>query len=154
MYHRVEHIVCAVRGSPQSRATVTRAIDLALEHEARLTFFYAVDVEFLARTTIRGPLSVVYRELIEMSEFTMLILKDRAERRGVAQVDSIIRQGDVRKQLLRLIQEVQPDTVVVGWPLRGAGRPRFKPAEFKDFVTKLEREGNLRVEVAPAPSDT
>jgi len=54
MSDRVEHIVCAVRGSPQSRATVTRAIDLAREHDARLTFFYAVDVEFLARTTIRA----------------------------------------------------------------------------------------------------
>jgi len=154
MSQRVEHIVCAVRGSPQSRATVTRAIDLALEHDARLTFFYAVDVEFLARTTIRGPLSVVYRELIEMSEFTMLILKDRAERRGVAQVDSIIREGDVRNQLLRLIREVQPDRLVLGWPLRGEGRPRFKPDEFKVFLDDLEREGHTRVEVVPTLPDT
>ena len=49
MSERVEHIVCAVRGSPQSRATVTHAIDLALETNARLTFFYAVDAEFLAQ---------------------------------------------------------------------------------------------------------
>lgn len=153
MSDRVERIICAVRGSPQSRATVTRAIDLALEHDARLTFFYAVDAEFLARTTIRGPLSVVYRELIEMSEFTMLILKDRAERRGVAQVDSIIREGDVRTQLLDLVREVQPDLLVLGWPLRGAGRPRFKPDEFKAFVAELEREGNTRVDVALAPPD-
>jgi hypothetical protein len=129
-------------------------VDLALEHDARLTFFYAVDVEFLARTTIRGPLSVVYRELTEMSEFTMLILKDRAERRGVAQVDSIIREGDVRTQLLGLVGEVRPDVTVLGWPLRGANRPRFKPAEFRAFVAELEREGNTRVEVAPAPPDT
>ena len=154
MVDRVEHIVCAVRGSPQSRATVTRAIDLAVEHDARLTFFYAVDVEFLARTTIRGPLSVVYHELIEMSEFTMLILKDRAERRGVAQVDFIIREGDVHAQLLDLVREMQPEVLVLGWPVRGAGRPRFKPDEFKAFVAELEREGNTRVDVAPAPPDT
>jgi len=153
MSDRVKHIVCAVRGSPQSRATVTRAIDLALEHDARLTFFFAVDVEFLARTTVRGPLSIVYRELIEMSEFTMLILKDRAERRGVARVDSIIREDDVRAQLVRLIREERPDVLVLGWPLRGAGRPRFKPEEFKAFVTELEREGNTCVEVVPAPPD-
>ena len=30
----------------------------------------------------------------------MLILCDRAERRGVTQVDSIIREGEVRTQLL------------------------------------------------------
>ena len=154
MSEECEHIVCAVRGSPQSRATVTRAIDLALENDARLTFFYAVDVEFQAQAAIGSPLSVVYRELIEMSEFTMLILRDRAQRRGVAQVDSIIREGDVRTQLLRLIREVQPDVVVVGWPLRGPGRPGFKPDEFKAFAAELEREGNLRVEVVPAPSAT
>jgi nucleotide-binding universal stress UspA family protein len=154
MDDRVEHIVCAVRGSPQSRATATRAIDLALKHDARLTFFYSVDVEFLARTTIRGPLSIVYRELIEMSEFTMLILRDRAERRGVAQVDSIIREGDVRTQLLDLVREVRPDVLVLGWPLRGAGRPHFKPGEFKAFVAELEQKGNTSVDVAPAPPGT
>jgi nucleotide-binding universal stress UspA family protein len=153
MPDKVNHIVCAVRGSPQSRATVTRAIDLALEHDARLTFFYAVDVEFLARSTARGPLSVVYRELIEMSEFTMLILKDRAERRGVTQVDSIIREGDVRPQLLDLVREVRPDVLILGWPLRGAGRPRFKPDEVEAFVAELEREGNTWVDVTPAPPD-
>jgi nucleotide-binding universal stress UspA family protein len=154
MSDKVEHIVCAVRGSPQSRATVTRAIDLALEYDARLTFFYAVDVEFLARTTIRGPLSVVYRELIEMSEFTMLILKDRAERRGLTQVDFNIREGDVRTQLLDLVREMQPEVLVLGWPLRGAGRPRFRPDEVRAFVAELEREGNTRVEVTPALPDT
>ena len=154
MSEEAKQIICAVRGSPQSPATVTRAIDLALETGARLTFFYAVDAEFQAHAAIGSPLSVVYRELIEMSEFTMLILRDRAQRRGVVQVDSIIRQGDVRMQLLRLIREVQPDVVVVGWPLRGAGRPGFKPDEFTAFVAELEREGNLRVEVVPAPSAT
>ncbi len=154
MSDKVEHIVCAVRGSPQSRATVTRAIDLALEHDARLTFFYAVDVEFLSRTTVRGPLSVVYRELTDMSQFAMLILKDRAERRGVAQVEFIIREGDVRMQLLDLVREVQPDLLVLGWPLRGAGRPRFRPDEVRAFVAELERVGNTCVEVVPTPPDT
>jgi nucleotide-binding universal stress UspA family protein len=149
MTREPQHIVCAVRGSPQSRETVTHAVDLALETNARLTLFYAVDVEFLARTTIRGPLSVVYRELIDMSEFTMLILKDRAKRRGVAQVDSVIREGAVRTQLLRLVREVRPDVLILGWPLRGAGRPHFKPDELRAFVAELEREGDTRVELAP-----
>jgi nucleotide-binding universal stress UspA family protein len=153
MTPRSAHILCAVRGSPQSRETVSRAINLALEAGARLTFFYAVDVEFQAQAAIGSPLSVVYRELVEMSEFTMLILKDRAERRGVAQVDSIIREGEVRAQLLDLVCEEQPDALVLGWPLRGAGRPAFKPDEFRAFVADLQKEGDLRVEVVPAPSD-
>jgi nucleotide-binding universal stress UspA family protein len=150
MTERLGHIVCAVRGSPQSRATVTHAIDLARDTGARLTFFYAVDVEFQAQAAIGSPLSVIYRELVEMSEFTMLILKDRAERRGVIEVDSIIREGNVRNILLDLVREVQPDVLILGWPLRGMGRPRFKPDEFRAFVAELEREGKLQLTVVPA----
>lgn len=148
------YIICAVRGSPQSRETVSRAINLALETGARLTFFYAIDVEFQGQAAIGSPLSVVYRELMNMSEFTMLILKDRAERRGLAEVDFIIREGDVRTRLLDLVREMQPEVLVLGWPLRGAGRPRFRPDEVRAFVAELEQEGNTSVEVVPAPPDT
>jgi RNase H-fold protein (predicted Holliday junction resolvase) len=55
---------------------------------------------------------------------------------------------------LALLQDVQPDVVVVGWPLLGAGRSRCKPDEFRAFVAELEREGNLLVEVVPAPPAT
>lgn len=72
----------------------------------------------------------------------------------MAQVDSIIREGCVHKQLPGLILEVQPDVVVVGWPLRGAGHPRFKPDEFRAFVSELEQVANLRLEVVPAPRST
>jgi nucleotide-binding universal stress UspA family protein len=152
MSEKVRHIVCAVRGSPQSRATVTRAIDLALAHDARLTFAYAVDVEFLAHMMMGGRVRVVYRELVEMSEFTMLILEDRARRRGVTRVDSVIREGDVCKQLTGLVREMQPDLVILGRPVRGTGQPRFKPAELEAFITELELAG-ARVEVVPGPEE-
>jgi hypothetical protein len=45
----VKHIVCAVRGRPESRTTVTRAVDLALEHQAHLTFLHMIDAEFLRK---------------------------------------------------------------------------------------------------------
>jgi nucleotide-binding universal stress UspA family protein len=146
----VEHIVCAVRGSRQSRATVTHAIDLALEHNARLTFIYVADAEFQAQAAIGSPLSVVYRELKQMAEFSMLILCDRAERRGVQEVGHLIREGNVRKQLLQLAAETQPDILVIGWPMRGPGKPIFKPDEFDSFVAELKQATGLRlVRVAP-----
>ncbi|HSR31302.1 MAG TPA: universal stress protein, partial [Anaerolineae bacterium] len=107
MSEKVQHIVCAVRGSPQSRATVTHAIDLALEYGARLTFFYVVDVEFQAQAAIGSPLSVIYQELTQMAKFSMLILCDRAQRRGVQRVDYLIREGNVRKQLLQYAAETR-----------------------------------------------
>lgn len=145
-----QHIICAVRGKPYSRETVTRAIDLALETNAKLTFFYVADVEFLDRATI-GPLSVVYHEMVEMGKFTMLLLCDRAQRRGVDQVDYIVRQGNIQEQLRLLAAETEADIMVIGRPTRDLGRKVFKPAEFDAFVAELEREGDLRViQVTPS----
>ncbi len=153
MNDRVKHIVCAVRGSPQSRSTVTRAIDLALEHDARLTFFYAADAEFLARTTIRGPLSVIYQELTQMAEFSMLILCDRAQRRGVRQVDYVIREGNVRKQLLEFVAETQANIFVMGWPQHGPVRPTFSEGEFAAFTNELEEVAHPRLVLVAPPED-
>jgi len=150
---RPRHVICAVRGSPQSRATVTRAIDLALEDQARLTFFYVVDAEFKGQAPVGVPLSGVYRALVQMAEFSMLILCDRAERRGVKAVDYIIREGNIRKQLLAFASETRADTLVMGWPVRGPGRRMFKVAEFESFVAELEEVANPRLVLVPPPSE-
>ncbi len=138
------HIICAVRGGPESRETVTRAIDLALEAGARLTFFHVMDAEFLEYATV-GPLSVVYHELVEMGTFSMLILCDRAQRRGVAQVDYVVREGNIRKQLRQFAIETRAEVMVMGQPTRSPGRNVFGPDEFAVFVAEVEPEGDLTI---------
>ncbi len=139
------HLLCAVRGGKESRATVTRAIDLALEMDARLVFLHVTDAEFLGQSTIGVPLSVVYRELYEMSEFAMLVLQDRALRRGVKEVGYIIREGNIRNQLRQAAIETHARIMVMGRPVRSPGSNVFKPAEFENFIRELEKEGELRV---------
>ena len=143
------HVVCAVRGGPESRETVTQAINLALESGAKLTFFRVLDAEFLEHATI-GPLSVVYSELGELGRFTMLILCDRAKRRGVESVEGIVREGNVRRQLYEFALETHADVLVVGRPTRSPGSNAFKPAEFDDYVAQLERDASLQIIVVGA----
>ncbi len=138
------HIICAVRGGPESRETVTHAIGLALSYEARLTFLHVLDAEFLEYATI-GPLSVVYRELNEMGTFTMLILSDRAQRRGVERVDYVLPEGNIRDELIRYANETKAEMMVTGRPTRSPGRNVFKIDEFDDFVEELEREAGLTI---------
>ncbi|MFN2134778.1 MAG: universal stress protein [Candidatus Promineifilaceae bacterium] len=145
----LRHIVCAVRGGPESRETVSKAINLALERKARLTFLHILDAEFLEYAII-GPLSVVYRELNEMATFTMLILTDRATRRGVEWVDYVLPEGNIRDELVRYVNETHAEIMVIGRPTRSPGRNVFKSDEFDDFVTELEREGNLTIIKVPA----
>jgi len=146
-----QHIICAVRGGPESRQTVSKAIHLALEYGARLTFLHILDAEFLEYATI-GPLSVVYRELNEMGTFTMLILCDRAQRRGVDQVDYVLLEGNIRDGLIRYANETKSEMMVMGRPTRTPGRNVFKIGAFDDFVAELEQEANLTIFKVP-PED-
>lgn len=141
-------ILCAVRGGPESRQTITKAIDLALASNAQLTFFHAMDAEFLGYATI-GPLSVVYKELCEMGEFTMLILCDRAQRRGVEKVDYIVQEGNIRKQLVNIAVETKAELMVMGRPTRSPGSNVFKPENIEEFVATMVEEGNLEILLVP-----
>jgi nucleotide-binding universal stress UspA family protein len=142
----VEHIICAVRGQPESRKTVTRAIDLALEHNAHLTFCLVIDVEFLGQSApTLTPLRAAYRQLEDLGEFSMLILCDRAERRGVKEVEYLIRKGNIPEQLRQLVKEVKVEVMVMGRPMPGMGRSVFTPAEFDAFVDNLEQETGIQI---------
>ena len=140
----LKHIICAVRGSPESRATVTRAVDLSLEHNASLTFLHVVDTEFLEHATI-APLSVVYQELVSMVRFAMLILCDRAQRRGVKEVDYLVLEGNFRKQIRQFTNETQADLLIMGEPSNGPGRNALKQDELKQFIQEIEQDGNIRI---------
>ena len=140
----IKHIVCAVRGRPESRITVTRAVDLALEHHARLTFLHVIDAEFLEHATV-APLSVIYTELVEMAHFAMLVLCDRATRRGVTEVDSIVLEGDIRKQLRQFALDTQADLMMMGTPTPGPGKNIFKEEELKQFISEMAQWGKLRI---------
>jgi nucleotide-binding universal stress UspA family protein len=145
----VKHIVCAVRGRPESRTTVTRAVDMVLEKHARLTFLHVIDAEFLDYATV-APLSVVYKELVEMSRFAMLILCDRAQRRGVSEVSYIVLEGNIRKQLRQFAIDTHADLMIMGAPTPGPGKNVFKQKELEQLIHEMEQEGNIRILQVPS----
>jgi nucleotide-binding universal stress UspA family protein len=143
----IGQVVCAVRGGKESRATVSRAIGLALEHKAKLTYLHIVNAEFLGGSPVSGRLSVVYKELDEMVRFLMMILVDRAQRRGVEDVDYILREGNIRRQLSLFVEESQADIMVMGRPIRSPGSNVFSEAQFDVFVQELNKTSDLEIEV-------
>ena len=148
-----KHIICAVRGGAESRETVSRAIDLALTNGARLTFLHVMDADFLQYATI-GTLRVVYSELVEMGTFAMMILRDRAERRGVPNVDYVVQEGNIHKQLLQFAIATQAEVLVMGHPMRSPGRNVFESDELDDFMAEIERVAHIHViQVTPGTDD-
>jgi nucleotide-binding universal stress UspA family protein len=141
-----KHILCAVRGQPRSRDTASQAITLALETGARLTFALIINAEFMSQVApTMGSLRAVYQQLEEMGEFAMLVLCERAERRGVPHVDSIIQKGTVRDELLKMVTEMNPEVLVVGKPSGQSDRDVFTLAEFANFIAELELLAGLQV---------
>ena len=149
MNKEIKQILCAVRGGPESRETVTHAINMALETSAKLTFFYAMDAEFLGQAAMGRTLSGIYSELMEMGKFALIILVDRAQRRGVENVDFIIREGNVRKQLKQIAIDTHAEIMILGRPTRGPTYNIFKMGEMESFADELAVEGGLKVIVVP-----
>ena len=149
MKDKISKILCAVRGGPESRQTVTHAVDLALKKSASLTFFHVMDVEFLGQAAIGRTLSGLYSELHEMEMFAMLILVDRAQRRGVEKVNYLTREGNVRNQMIQIAIETKAEVMIVGQPTRGPTSNVFKMGEMEEFADGLAREGGLEVIIVP-----
>jgi cytosine/adenosine deaminase-related metal-dependent hydrolase len=80
-----------------------------------------------------------------VARFAMLILCDRANRRGVTEVDYVVREGDVRAQLRLRATEARGEILVMGHPMRSPGSNVFKADDLKEFVADLERDGDLQV---------
>ena len=139
------YILCLVRGGKESKDTVTKAIDLALEMDARLVFFHVIDAEFLNQSMMGTRLKSVYQALYEMADFAMDILKDRAERRGVKDVESIIREGNIVKQLRQAAIETHAKILVIGRPIRSPGSNVFQDSELLNFADELAEVGEVEV---------
>ncbi len=149
-----KRIVCAVRGGRECRGTVSHAIGLALEMERPLTFFHVLDVEFLGYAAPAGPLSIAHRQLGEMAEFAMLILSDRAARRGVEDVNYAIRKGNFREQLRDFLGELPVHTLVLGTPTRSPAANRFTLEEIRALMEELESQFQIQVVLAPCETAT
>ena len=148
---KFNHIVCAVRGGTQSRQTVTYAIKTALETNSRLTFFHVMNAEFMQHATI-GPLSVIYQELVEMGNFAMMILCDRARRRGVDEVDFVIQEGNIKNRLRLYALESNVDLLIVGSPSQGSRNCVFKPNELESLLFESVDQLKTQIKIVP-PSD-
>jgi nucleotide-binding universal stress UspA family protein len=141
----VKHILCAVRSQPSGQRTVKHAIELALTHEARLTFAQVVDVEFVALITSKpAGLEAIYRELTAMAEFAMMVVARQAELRGVEDVNYAVRRGKVPEMLMSLAREIKPDVLVIGRPGRTPGRNIFTEATVMAFVADVEQKVGVR----------
>lgn len=147
-------ILCAVRGGPQSEHTVNQAIALAREHNAEVVLVYVVDAEFLGYATVARP-GVILKELRSTGEFMMEILKNKIARDEII-VESVVRTGDVHRQIIESVRWQDADVLVLGHPVKGRGRSTFTEKSLEEFAERVRTATGAKVvvtEASPVPAE-
>lgn len=137
-------IVCAIRGGPDSKITIDKAIDLAKQMNLPLYFLYVVNLEFL-RHTITNRVQVAEDEIRKMGEFILLNTQQLAFTKGVSSVHPVSRVGNVRDEIISLCNQIQADYVVLGRPVEENGNNLLAGKGLQDFLTKLNTECQAQV---------
>ncbi|MGD8732718.1 MAG: universal stress protein [Anaerolineales bacterium] len=144
----IRHVACAVRGRLANRNAVRHAIRLALDNDARLTFFLVISGDFLGSASpTMSPTKTLYDRLTEIGEYILMLLSERAVERGVSEVEHEVRIGDVRTNLRAFAKKTTAQILVMGRPSGVEPRSLFTPEEFSSFVEELESISELKVDV-------
>ncbi len=136
-------VVCAIRGGPASRPTITRAIRLAEEVGQPLYFLYVVNLDFLTFTSSTRT-HTISEEMSRMGEFILLAAQDAAARRAVS-AEGLVRHGNVGQEIIGLCHELEADYLVLGWPRIGRGDTVFTRELLDRFIEQTEEQTGARV---------
>ncbi len=129
-------ILCAIRGGPESRAPIARAIELAHETGAPLYFLYVVNLDFLTHAP-GGHVHTLGEELRRMGELIVLEAQERARAQGIP-AQGLIRQGNVQEEIAAACRELGIQWLVLGRPRRRDGRDLFADeAALKAFEEEM-----------------
>lgn len=136
-------IVCAIRGGPESQATIDRAIEVARESGRSLFFLYVVNLDFLAHTS-SSRTRTISEQMEKMGEFILLAAQARASQQGVP-AEGVIRHGNVREEIAGLCHEIIADCLVLGRPQAEREANVFTEEQLGCFVQQTEEETGAQV---------
>ncbi|MCJ7701655.1 MAG: universal stress protein [Anaerolineales bacterium] len=140
-------IVCAIRGGPASRPTIEKSIQLAVETHSPLYFLYVVNLDFLSRTTC-SRVHLLSKQMHEMGEFILLVAQAEAQAQGI-KTEGIVRQGNVRDEIVALCQETNADYVILGRPKTHSEEENvFTHERLDKFTQRIKEESGAKIIMA------
>lgn len=141
-------IVCAVRGGPDSRPTIDKAIQLAKQNQLPLYFLYVVNIDFLDHTT-RSRVQTITQQMEQMGEFILLTARAAANQSGI-DAEGVIKHGNVTEEIGELCHEVGADYLVLGRPKFQAEDSLFSEELLAEFIERVELQTGARVVLSEA----
>jgi nucleotide-binding universal stress UspA family protein len=136
-------IVCATRGGEASHRTQERAIALAKERDAELTFLCIVDTGFA------GPLNeklaaALEDELKRLGCSLLHIAETRAQEQGVS-AQTVCMSGPIRENIQAYLKRVEASTLVIGQSRSSVVHQAFGSGDVSDFAEMLRQTANVEV---------
>ncbi|HSH04683.1 MAG TPA: Na+/H+ antiporter [Anaerolineae bacterium] len=138
-------IVVATRGGEGSRAVKSRGIQLAKATGARLIFFYVVDISSVRQDFDDNLAPALTRELHWLGAALLHLVQIRAQNEGVT-AEIALREGELRPELHRFLQESQADLLLIGAP-RGTTTNTFGDDAVEQFALAMEELTGIRTEI-------
>ena len=136
-------IVCATRGGEASHRTQERAIALAKERSAELTFLCVVDASF-AGTLSEELNAALEHELKRLGRSLLHVAEARAQEQGVS-AQTVCMSGPVQENIRAYLQHVNASTLVIGQSRPGKVNQVFCPECVDDFAEMLRQSTNVEV---------
>lgn len=143
-------VLTAIRGGPESEATLERAASLARTHDLPLHLLYVVNLDFLSQVT-GGHIPTADEELTELGRFILDMAATRLADTGLP-VETHIRHGRVYQQVIELANELGAEFVVVGHRRPDADHPTTRHSVVRDFADRIRAETGAEVVVAEVAS--
>jgi nucleotide-binding universal stress UspA family protein len=143
-------IVCAIRGGPDSQATIAKAIALARQTGLPLYFLYVVNLDFMSYTT-STRVHTISEEMRQMGEFILMTAQAQASTHGIA-AEGIVRRGDVAREIVGLCHDLAAEYLVLGRPQFQKEESVFTQDQLAQFIQETEEQTGAKV-VMPGGDD-
>jgi nucleotide-binding universal stress UspA family protein len=147
-------ILCATRGGEASVEAQMAAIRRAKASGDELIFVFVVDVEFMAWADYAMHTDLVVEEMERMGEFLMTMAVERAQGEAVP-VRYLIRHGNLREELLRVITEEKVSLLVLGRPSKSDNEQSTfaKLSRLEAFAKGIAAETGIEVWIPPTEGE-
>jgi nucleotide-binding universal stress UspA family protein len=139
-------IVCGVTGSAHAQKAALEAAALAKQHNARLTYVYAVDIDFLRGSVGGMSTSLAGDGLERLGEHILSYVEELAQSQGVTP-KKIVRRGAVLEVLKQVILEEKADLLILGHEDRTFFEKALFKGEVEGHIEELKQQTGTEVTV-------
>jgi nucleotide-binding universal stress UspA family protein len=146
MGEKMNRILCAIRGGPDSEKTIADAVALAKKKQVRLVLLYVINLgRFISSSGDR--MDSMATELRRMGEYVLLMAQAMAAREGVI-ADTFVREGRILEEISAICQEMGIESVVMGKPLSDSDENCFRLEKLEAFAVKMETDYGVEIILA------